>query len=199
MRLVAISAALVCAAAHAGFAEGVTIVLDFQEPQNQQSIAEMKREFAGIMKDSALTFDFKSRAEAGSLAFSNLVVVRLKGTCVLRPIPYLYDERGPLAFTYSTAGEVQPFTEVKCDQLTRSVQSAMSGGDFAHADLLMGRALGRVLAHEIVHMLTRSRAHGHEGVGRTALSGAQLIAPELHLAPEDLDRLAALAAFASSK
>ena len=51
MRLVAISAALVCAAAHAGFAEGVTIVLDFQEPQNQQSIAEMKREFAGVSRE----------------------------------------------------------------------------------------------------------------------------------------------------
>ncbi len=199
MRLVAISAVLVCAVAHAGLAEGVTIVLEFQEPQNQLSIAEMKREFAGIMKDSALTFDFKSRAEAGSLAFSNLVVVRLKGTCVLKPIPYLYDERGPLAFTYSAEGEVLPFAEVKCDQLTRSVQSAMSGSDFARADLLMGRALGRVLAHEVIHMLARSRAHGHDGVGRAALSGAQLIAPRLHLAPADLDRLVGPAAFASSK
>src|SRR5690349_24419302 len=107
MRLVAISAALVCAAAHAGFAEGVTILLDFQEPQSQQSIAEMKRELAGIMKDSSLTFDFKSRAEAGSLAFSNLLVVRHKRTCVLKPIPNHCDERGPLAFTYSPAGEVQ--------------------------------------------------------------------------------------------
>jgi hypothetical protein len=189
MRLVAICALVFGALTPYAFAEGVTIVLEFQGPRSDQSIAEMKREFTGIMKDSALTFDFKSRAEAADLSFSNLVVVRFQGTCVLRPIPYLIDERGPLAFTYSTEGEVQPFTEVKCDQVTRAVRSAMSGGDFAHADLLMGRALGRVLAHEVVHILTKSGTHGHQGIARTALSGSQLIAPELRLEPEDADRV----------
>jgi len=52
-----------------------------------------------------------------------------------------------------------------------------------------GRALGRVLAHEVVHMLTGNSGHAHEGVTRRALSGNQLIAPKLRLAPEDLDRL----------
>jgi hypothetical protein len=189
MRLVAICALALAATASRARAEGVTIVLEFQGPQNDYSIAEMKREFTGIMRDSSLTFDFKSRAEADHLSVSNLVVVRFKGTCVLKPIPYLYDERGPLAFTYSTEGEIQPFTEVKCDQVTRAVRSAMSGSDFAHADLLMGRALGRVLAHEVVHILSKSGAHGHDGVTRTALSGSQLIAPELRLEPEDVDRI----------
>jgi hypothetical protein len=183
MRPVAICALLLAAIASPASAEGVTIVLDFQGPQNEQSIAEMKREFAGIMKDTPVKFDFQTRAQAESASFANLVVVRLKGNCVLKPVPYLYDERGPLAFTYTTEGEVQPFTEVKCDEVTRVVRSAMSGGDFAHADLLMGRALGRVLAHEVVHMLTQSGAHAREGVQRQALSGADLIAPELHLEP----------------
>jgi len=189
MRLVAISALLLATGASHLLAEGVTIVLEFQGPQSQQSIAEMKREFTGIMRDSSLTFDFKSRDQVDKLSFSNLVVVRFKGTCVLKPIPYLYDERGPLAFTYSSDGEVQPFTEVKCDQVTRAVRSAMSGGDFAHADVLMGRALGRVLAHEVVHILTKSGAHGQDGVAKPALSGAQLIAPELRLEAEDIGRL----------
>jgi hypothetical protein len=189
MRLVAICGLVLSAAARIASAEGITIVLDFQGRPSEQSIAEMKREFTGIMKDSPVTFAFTSRTEASNHSYPNLVVVRFKGTCVLKPIPYLYDERGPLAFTYTTEGEVQPFTEVKCDQVTRVVRSAMSGGDFAHADVLMGRALGRVLAHEVVHILTRSGAHGHDGVAKTALSGTQLIAPELRLEPEDVDRL----------
>ena len=189
MRFVAICALAAAAAVPQACAEGITIVLDFQGPQNEQSVAEMKREFAGLMKDSALTFDWKSRAEADQLSFSNLIVVRFKGACVLRPIPYLIDERGPLAFTYSTDGAVQPFSEVECDQLTRAVRSAMAGGDFGKADLLMGRALGRVLAHEVVHILTKSGAHGKEGVARTALTGSQLIAPELRIEHEDLERI----------
>jgi hypothetical protein len=65
----------------------------------------------------------------------------------------------------------------------------MSGGDFGNADVLLGRALGRVLAHEVVHILAKSGAHGHAGVAKTALSGSQLIAPELRLEAEDVERI----------
>jgi hypothetical protein len=149
----------------------------------------MKREFAGIMKASALRFDFRSRSQASKEELSDLVLVRFTGKCVLEPAGYLYDERGPMAFTYSTDGIVQPFSEVACDKVTSAVRSAMAGGDFANADVLLGRALGRVLAHEVVHMLSKSGAHGRAGVAKTALSGTQLIAPELRLGPEDLERI----------
>jgi hypothetical protein len=188
MRLVWICA-FAWLAVPSAFGEGITIVLDFQGPRSEQSVAEMKREFAGIMKDTAVRFDFRSRSQASQEALFDLVLVRFKGKCVLDPVGYLYDERGPMAFTYSTDGAVQPFSEVACDKVTSAVRSAMSGGDFANADLLLGRALGRVLAHEVVHMLSRSGAHGHTGVAKTALSGSQLIAPELRLEPEDVERL----------
>jgi hypothetical protein len=188
MRLVWICA-FAWLAVPSAFGEGITIVLDFQGPRSEQSVAEMKREFTGIMKDTAVRFDFRSRSQASQEALSDLVLVRFKGKCVLDPVGYLYDERGPMAFTYSTDGAVQPFSEVACDKVTSAVRSAMSGGDFANADLLLGRALGRVLAHEVVHMLSKSGAHGHTGVARTALSGSQLIAPELRLEPEDVERL----------
>jgi hypothetical protein len=65
----------------------------------------------------------------------------------------------------------------------------MWGGDFARKDELLGRALGRVLAHELVHMLTKSGEHSREGVQRPALSGKQLIADSLPLSAFDIDRL----------
>jgi hypothetical protein len=167
------------------FGEGITIVLDFQGPRSEPSVAEMKREFAGIMKDTALRFDFRSRGQASEETLTDLVVVRFTGKCVLGPVGYLYDERGPMAFTYSTDGVVQPFSEVACDKVTSAVRSAMAGGDFANADV----PLGRVLAHEVVHILSKSGAHGHAGVAKTALSGSQLIAPELRLEPEDVERI----------
>src|SRR5207302_3578919 len=117
------------------------------------------------------------------------IVVRYKGKCVLDPVPYFYNERGPMAFTYSTDSVVQPFSEVACDKVITAVRSAMFGGDFGKADLLLGRALARVLEHEVVHMLSGSGDHGHEGVARKSLSGNRLITPELRWAPEDLERL----------
>ncbi len=94
-----------------------------------------------------------------------------------------------MAFTYSTSGVVQPFGEVACEKVATVVRSAMFGGDFGKADQLFGRALGRVLAHEVVHMLTGSGEHGPTGVERLSLSGDQLIGPELRLSHEDLVRI----------
>ncbi len=188
MRLVWICA-FACLFVLSAFGEGITIVLDFQGPRSEQSVAEMKREFAGIMKDSTLRFDFRWRSQASEEALTDLVLVRFTGKCVLEPVGYLYDERGPMAFTYSTDGIVQPFSEVACDKVTSAVRSAMAGSDFANADVLLGRALGRVLAHEVVHMLSKSGAHGRTGVAKAALSGSQLIAPELPLEPKDVERI----------
>jgi len=180
MRPVCICALLAVAAfATPGSNSVLTVVLDFEGPHTAQSLDPMKREVETAMKESGVTVDWRTRAEAGASSFDNLVLVRFKGKCVLEPVGYLYDERGPLAFTYATAGEVQPYSEVSCDRVTAAVRSAMSGGDYANADLLLGRALGRVVAHEMLHMLAKSGAHAREGVGKAALSGKSLISPNL--------------------
>src|SRR3954452_16765233 len=178
MRPVCICALLLAATASAA-SPILTVVLDFQGPHSARSIDAMKREIETLMQPSGMTFDWRLRAELGGAAVDNLLFVRFKGKCVLEPVGYLYDERGPLAFTYSTAGEVQPYSEVACDRVSAAARSAMSGRDFAKADVLFGRALGRVVAHEMMHMLARAGAHGHAGVEKAALSGKSLISPEM--------------------
>jgi hypothetical protein len=65
----------------------------------------------------------------------------------------------------------------------------MWAGDYARGDQLLGRALGRVVAHELVHILSRSQVHSKSGVEMRALSGQQLIAPILSLDIADLHRI----------
>lgn len=168
---------------------GLTIVMDFQGPHSEKSVSEMKRELGTILKDSGLAIDWRTREEVSGALYPDLILVKFKGKCVMEPVGYFLDERGPLAFTYSSDGALLPFSEVACDKITHSIRSAMWGGDFGRADLLLGRALGRVVAHEVVHILTQSADHGHEGVAKTSLSGSQLIASELPLSPADLERI----------
>ncbi len=141
----------------------------------------------------AWRLEWKSREEAENASFDDLVVVRMNGACELPsaalPPPPLYDELGPLASTYETDGEVQPFSEVSCDRVGAFVRSGLHGGDFKKGDLLLGKALGRVLAHELVHMLTRSKEHSREGVFQPGLSVEQLLTGELLLSPGDIERL----------
>jgi hypothetical protein len=170
----------------------VTIVADFQGPYSPRSIANMKTELAGIMANSGLEIQWKSLQEARGQSFDDVVIVRFKGKCLLEPVAYLfYDERGPLASTNSVDGDIQPFSEVACDRVISTMRTAMHAGDFATPDLLLGRALGRVVAHELVHIYTNSSKHSREGIQEEALSGQQLIASKLKLSDDDNQRLLA--------
>lgn len=168
----------------------LTIVYRFAGPYSEKSVDEMKRELRSIMKDSGLRIDWRERGSlADSDSFNNLVVVEFRGKCIMEPIPFLYDERGPLAFTHGAGDDVLPFSEVACDQVRSSVGKALWGGDYSRSDTLFGRALARVVAHELYHVLARTHSHAESGVAKRKLSGAQLVSDELRLNPSDLDRM----------
>src|SRR5579871_576411 len=188
-RVLLIAAVALLAAADTRVPARLTVVLDFQGTRSERTVSAMERETEVILKSSGLNLSWRLAADAAQESFDGLVVVRFKGVCKVEPVPYVYDELGPMAFTYSSDGDVQPFTQVSCDKIAATVRSAMWGADFQQADLLLGRALGRVLAHELVHMLTRSGEHGREGVQRPSLSGRELISGSLFLSPADIARL----------
>jgi len=167
----------------------VTVITNFKNVYSAPAIKAMQSEVEQILKSSGVSLEWRSRDEAADATFNDLVVMTFKGSCVFNPMPIVYDELGPYAITRTTGGEVQPFGEVDCDHVVSSLHSAMTGGDFAKADQLLGRALGRVVAHELVHMLTKSKQHGREGVEKAALSARQLIAESLPLSTFDVDRL----------
>ena len=180
---------LLVATATAPIPTGLTVVLDFRGAHSDRSIKEMERETGSILKTTGLKLAWRSRDEAPGSAYPNLVVMTFNGSCKYDREQHAYNELGPLASTATTDHNIQTFGQVDCDHVVHTASSAMWGGDFAHADMLVGRALGRVVTHEIVHMLTNSRQHAHEGVFEAALSGRQLIAPSLPLSAMDVNLL----------
>lgn len=167
----------------------VTVIIDFKGMWSAQAVQEMQHEAARIIRTSGVELGWMRRDQAANVTFNDVVVLTFRGSCAFVPAPPIYDELGPYASTRTTNGEIQPFGDVDCDRVVTSVRQAMFGADFTHADALVGRALGRVVAHELVHMLTKSEVHAREGVQRATLSGRQLIAASLPLSEFDVDRL----------
>ena len=168
----------------------VTIVLQFEGPHSPASLDEMKREFVRATRESVpVEWRMRNQIAVGS-SVGDLVLVTFKGRCVMETAPPFADETGPLAWTNTVDGALLPFSEVSCDQIRNLIVKAMWGGDFARADQLFGRALGRVLAHEFYHMLAHTTAHASTGVTKPALSGAQLISDTFTVCDESLDRIA---------
>lgn len=112
--------------------------------------------------------------------FPNLPLSNSKGQCELTPFAPPAPEQGsPLGFTYRSDGRITPFSEVECDRVRGTLGEAHIAGTAEERDVLYGRALGRVLAHELSHILSGSKAHSKQGVMQKYLSAAKLVGEHL--------------------
>jgi hypothetical protein len=167
----------------------LTVILDFEGPHSDASLSEMEREASSIMKPSGLRLDWQLRGDQ-PLRYDHLAVITFRGSCSFGPPSRSYHEPGPYASTKITDGGVQPFSEVDCDRVVAMAGDAMAEDtDHIRGDQLVGRALGRVVAHELVHMLTRSNRHGTEGVAKASFSGKELVEDSLTLGMSDIERV----------
>jgi hypothetical protein len=199
-----ISLALCCAygASVGSHATGssLTLVFHFESSYSDRSFQEMKHELGSILRNSGIDLNWRDRNQLSSSdSFPNLVVVNFRGKCQMDTIARSVDALGPLALTHSSGGVVLPFSEVECDRVRSSLQRAMSGDDYTRSDLLLGRALARVLAHELYHVLASTESHVRKGVAQPALSAEDLIADQLQFNDAELDRMRRLTAGSISR
>src|SRR4051812_33493517 len=159
--MIAAVCAVTCVRAE-GYGPSLTVLLDFQSATSLESVGELQREVRQLLKPSGLRLDVRLRSELrDNDVFDDIVVITFKGNCQLAADPVILDERGPgpLAFAHTSDGKIQPFSEVGCDSVRRAVDSALWGDQRRNRDQLFGRALGRVVAHELVHMLAETSTH----------------------------------------
>lgn len=173
---------LMAAVAAAEPSRTVTVVLDLRQDAPAGVLAGMKAEAARLLAASPYRPVWRVLGDSVQQEFpaQDLLVVRLHGVCRLSPLPELMgDERGPYAWTHVTDGNVLPFAEVSCDRVRKRVRGVLHGSDFERADTLMGRALARVIVHEMIHVLTGRCDHDADGVMRHALAPSELVADTL--------------------
>lgn len=167
----------------------VTVVLHFRNSCAPRTVQEMELEASRILDSSGFRLGWAIFGEHPHDSYPNVVVMTFRGDCRVGLAPADDPGPGPYAITHMTDGDILPFGEVECDRVAYAVRTAIAPGAYSIADELMGRALGRVVAHEMIHMLTRSARHGNEGVGSSALTGKQLIEESLGLSGYDIGRL----------
>ena len=173
--------------------DSLTVVLDIKDSHYAaDSLAAMERETQRIFDQTGMKFDWRLKNELPAHAqFVNVVVFTMTGACRMDMTPTLFDERGPLAFTYTSDGEVLPFGEVRCDRIKASLQRApqvlpLPGRSW---NATFGVALGRVMAHELYHMLSDQGEHTPDGVTSKSLTADQLIGGKLRLDALALKRI----------
>ena len=179
----------------AAFAETKTpsfplaIVFRFDGPYSQAAFREMERELTTLMEPSAVRPEWHDRRDVTpSDSFESLVMVNFHGRCRAESVAAPAEGDKPLAWTHVVDGKVLPFSDVECDRVRASIHSA-NGRQLS--DLVLGRALARVLAHELYHVLARTSTHAGAGLAKRSLSGLELISDRLELKMSDVNRMKA--------
>ena len=196
---IAVFSALTLLAASAladGGAPPVAVFASFDGPHSAQAVDAMKHEVESIFRSSGINLSWRALdAPRLNEVYSDLVVVKFHGKCNMDGIQLLFSELGPeneggvLGSTKVSDGQVLPFSELECDRIRRSIAPLTIGNSPAEREALLGRAMGRVLAHELFHIFANTGTHGHDGIAKSAHSRRDLVADRFEFAPGDTGRL----------
>ena len=151
------------------------------------AIGEMGREAAHILKNSGVSLYWHVGQPTQAMN-GRLVVVKLVGRCEMDGSP-AFLVPGPLGWSHESDGVVLPFSDLACDNLRGAVQSALLAGSQIRGNYLLGRAMGRVLAHELYHIVADTAHHGEAGVAQGALTARELTSGQLELRPSEVQAI----------
>ena len=94
-----------------------------------------------------------------------------------------------LASTPVSDGRILPFSDVECDRIRRYIAPEVSSNDTDKRETVYGKALGRVVAHELYHIFAGTPVHAKEGVARSFHTRHDLTAKQFRFAPNESNTL----------
>jgi hypothetical protein len=174
-------AALVCllsAGAIAGPAGSDALVVYLRnEPLSADVLRTVKSETGNLMRSAGYRVDWSSPAKPVTAENGPLIVVEFEKS-------QLSTQR--LAYTAVENGKVLPFSTVDYTSLWNLLAPVLENESKARRDFLYGRAIARVLAHELYHAVTGAREHSHAGVAEPVVSAKELLADKFLFSEEAL-------------
>jgi hypothetical protein len=156
-------------------------------------LRSMQREAEDALGPSQIHISWHAmEASQYSQVYESMAMVRLRGECRVEAPPArrgLQINSEPLGQTQVVEGKVLPMAEIRCDAVRRVIDRELRSAHPDQKEELLGRALGRVVAHELYHILLRSSDHGRDGLARPAQSSSDLLAEHSSFAEKQAKEL----------
>jgi hypothetical protein len=176
--------------------ESNALVVYLTPPTTRDALvqAHMRREAVALMRSAGYTLEFRDRtARRSGDSAPNLAFIDLMGSCAVAadptPGPPPDDNQPKLASTAVEDGVVLPFSRIDCGAMTRVLSRLLAREAPAERAFLYGRAMARVLAHELYHVLAQTRDHAAEGIGKPCFTAADLVSSRFEFEATALARL----------
>ncbi len=177
----------------------VAVYLKTGDSHSGRVLDHMKSDLEALMRSVGVDMRWWNSQQEKSTSVDRLVVLELHGTCET-PQAAAHNEPLPnessLASSVVADGLVQPFSRLDCDALARFLAPALAGMTPEEADRSYGRAMARVAAHELYHVLSKKRVHAQTGVAKASFTPGDLLGA--HLSFEEPDNSGATGGFAET-
>jgi hypothetical protein len=153
-----------------------------------ESIKTFRRELDALMRSAGYRLEWREAGSHPEAESAFVTVVELRGIC--QPASDLAARTVSPASEFSLGstavsdGQVLPFSWVNCEALTRVLAPALVAQHPARRDYLYGRAIARVVAHELYHVLTNQREHSATGLAKARFSVDELMANRFEFGSE---------------
>lgn len=173
-------------------AMGVTpLILYFRyqvEPPRvvQQAI---ESEVDSIISPTGWHFEWDPISDDNANVSFRLAIVHFKGGCDVANINGPPKHRVILGTTAVSQGEIQPFANVNCDAIKGMMGDTLTAVAPGNREIVFGRAVGRVLSHELYHIFANEKSHASSGVAAARFTSEELVANEFRLEPEQIQNL----------
>jgi hypothetical protein len=94
-----------------------------------------------------------------------------------------------LADSAISEGRLLPFIRVNCEYLAQMLAADLRPLNVTKRDAVFGRALGRVVAHEIYHIMGETTGHQVHGVAKASFSVRDLLGGDFEFDTASLDQM----------
>jgi hypothetical protein len=156
----------------------ITLYTQFEQAPPGGVLKALQDEVASIMAPIGIRFEWRDLGKTGGHEVSaELAVVTFKGRCDAAGLLTRSKFEGALGWTHVSDGQILPFTDVSCDRVREFVQTGLLALRVEDREAKYGRALGRVLAHELYHIFANTLRHG-SGVAKESYSVQDLLADD---------------------
>jgi hypothetical protein len=157
----------------------IALYTEFHQEPPAAVLEALETEVQSIMAPMGLTFQWHKLSDSdGTQVSVELAVIKFNGRCdVAGLLPY-DSNPGALGWTHLSDGVILPFADVDCSAVRGFIQKELLSTRSEDRAQAFGRALGRVLAHELYHIFANTTRHGSDGVGRGFYSAHDLLAAD---------------------
>jgi hypothetical protein len=168
--------------------EVLAVIVSYDSIPSEGTVRALHQEIQAIFKIDSARIVWRELGQMDTReSFDHLVVAHFTGNCEMLSQGAAEPRHHPLGFTHVSDGKVIPFLQIDCDTIAALLGPAKVVEPAARREALFGRALARVLGHEMYHIIGETQGHNKHGLAKPALTAQELISDWLGFEKEDLD------------